>query len=49
MADVGRVLERGVGVAVALEHHRFALIFIEVDFVLERAEPLGSALISPGQ
>src|SRR6266516_340032 len=37
MADVGEVLDRGVGVAVALEHHRLALILVEEDFVLERA------------
>src|SRR5262249_39516693 len=37
MADVGKVLDRGVGVAVALEHHRLALILVEEDFVLERA------------
>src|SRR5687767_12874797 len=37
MADVGKVLDCGVGVAVALEHHRLALILVEEDFVLERA------------
>src|SRR5688572_28580960 len=37
MADVGKVLDRGVGVAVALEHHCLALILVEEDFVLERA------------
>src|SRR5690348_15145370 len=41
MADVGKVLERGVGIAVALEHDRLALIFVEEDFVLERAGVLG--------
>jgi hypothetical protein len=29
MADVGKVLDRGVGVALALEHHRLALILVE--------------------
>src|SRR5918996_1712272 len=29
MADVGKVLDRGVGVAVALEHDRLALILVE--------------------
>src|SRR5438105_4706930 len=41
MADVRKVLERGVGVAVALEHHCLALILVEEDFVLERAPVLG--------
>src|SRR2546423_5506847 len=41
MADVGKVLDRGVGVAVALEHHCLALILVEEDFVLERAPILG--------
>src|SRR5687768_14460094 len=36
MADVGKVLDRGVGVAVALVHHRLGLILVEEDFVLER-------------
>ena len=38
---VGRVLDRSVGVAVALEDHRLALILVEEDFVLERAPVLG--------
>lgn len=42
MADVGEVLDRCVGVAVALEHHRLALILVEEDFVLERAAVPGS-------
>src|SRR5688572_32219092 len=37
MADVGKVLDRGVAVAVALEHHSLALILVEEDFVLHRA------------
>src|SRR5687767_2711665 len=37
MADVGKVLDCGVGVAVALEHQRLGLILVEEDFVLERA------------
>src|SRR6266516_1562801 len=41
MADVGKVLDRCVGVAVALEHHRLALVLVEEDFVLERAPVLG--------
>src|SRR4029450_8643045 len=41
MADVGKVPDRGVGVAVALEHQRLALILVEEDFVLERAAVLG--------
>ena len=41
MANVGTVLDHGVGVAVTLEHHRFALILVEEDFVLERAAVLG--------
>jgi len=35
--DVGKVLDRGIGIAVALEHHRLALILVEEDFVLQRA------------
>src|SRR5205814_9571977 len=41
MAVVGKVLDRGVGIAVALEHDRRALILVEEDFVLERAAVLG--------
>src|SRR6266513_2261379 len=41
MADVGKVLDRGVGVAVALEHNCLAFILVEEDFVLERAPVLG--------
>jgi len=37
-----KVLNRRVGVAVALEHDRFGLILVEEDFVLERAGVLGS-------
>ena len=36
MADVGKLLERGVGVAVALETISLALILVKKDFVLER-------------
>src|SRR5688572_399049 len=41
MADVGKVLDRGVGVAVALEHQRLGLILVEEDLVLKRAGVLG--------
>src|SRR5688572_15430084 len=37
MADVGKVLDLGVGVAVAFEHQRLGLILVEEDFVLKRA------------
>jgi transglutaminase-like putative cysteine protease len=37
MADVGEMLDRRVGVAVALEHDRLALVRVEKDLVLERA------------
>jgi hypothetical protein len=40
--DIGEMLERGVGVAVALEHDRLALVRVEEDFVLERAAVLGA-------
>lgn len=36
MAEVGEMLERGVGVAIALEHDGLALIRVEEDFALER-------------
>src|SRR4029078_1481447 len=41
MADVGKVLDRRVGVAVTLKYDRLALVRVEEDFVLQRAAILG--------
>jgi hypothetical protein len=51
-ADVGKVLDRGVGVAVALEHHRLGLILVEEDFVPEQkaiSVPLKTVSASHGR
>ena len=37
MADVSEMLDRSIGVAVALKHYRFTVVLVEEDFVLKRA------------
>lgn len=41
MADMGEVLNGGIGVAVALVDDRLALVLVEEDLVLQRAGVLG--------